>query len=407
MIERRKPERRGSSEQRPLFARTSGALGRLRRARYDAALRVARFRWSLPEARRIAREEGVPLAVQARRYLPYALRAGVSLVEFYHIWLWAPSAAPPHEILSWKRWTRLDRKLNPAPFRILAAHKYLAHCALEGAGVPEPRFLGLLHQRYGFAHDGSPLRSAADLRRLVEAAGVEPVFKPTRGHKGKGVLVCRAIENGRLCALDGVKLDPETLYGILVGSADEWLVQARVRPHDFFARYSEAASKARIVTLLRGGDVHVIAAAFSIAIPGQMAVNNDSGALIAGVDRSTGELLGAIQYRDARLRSHHPSGAPIRGEKVPFWSDALATAVKAQRAMPYLRCLGWDIALDEEGVWRVLEGNMGWSVRSMQFIGRQGLLAGPLAEELSPRRRREAPEAGATPRDAVGVESLQ
>ncbi|WP_170972006.1 sugar-transfer associated ATP-grasp domain-containing protein [Rhodobacter sp. SY28-1] len=80
----------------------------------------------------------------------------------------------------------------------------------------------------------------------------------------------------------------------------------------------------------------------------------------AVVDLQTGEL-GATGYLPSYLKiDRHPqSELPFAGHSVPNFRGCLDAALRCHARMPYVRCIGWDMTVDEDGGVQILEWNGG------------------------------------------------
>ena len=80
----------------------------------------------------------------------------------------------------------------------------------------------------------------------------------------------------------------------------------------------------------------------------------------AVVDLQTGEL-GAVGYMPSYLKiDRHPqSDVPFAGHSVPNFQGCLDVALRCHARMPYVRCIGWDMTVDQDGGVQILEWNGG------------------------------------------------
>lgn len=101
--------------------------------------------------------------------------------------------------------------------------------------------------------------------------------------------------------------------------------------------------------------------------------NTHAGGLVSKIDLKTGTIgrsMGAAQGN--RLCHHimHPdTKAQIEGVVVPNWQQVADLVQQLGRAMPYLKFVGWDIAMTKDGP-VVIEGNSQASLTSIQYFER-------------------------------------
>ncbi len=318
-------------------------------------------------------------------------------IEYYEkLELFKPkfSWADKQTFLTRNQFALLCKAINPPKavgiFDKLNFNIYARHFEL-----PVPEFYGLFDTSFGFTASGGPLRDADEMRSFFAHPEIsEFMIKPTAGWKGKGNMLGRTNANGTLHIAGQGDLTVEQVCEQMRGTHysgnksvnDSWLIDARVRQHPFFDRYTDSCTQtARIVTYItRSGEVEVLSAVMKITVAGRYvdtlgevgmtAPLADDGVMGSPIkDAPAGGLL----YFDR----HPETDAPISGEKIPDYDKAVALALRAQSVVPQLRSIGWDIAITENGP-VILEGNTYWGWYVMPRGFPQGILTGALAEEV-------------------------
>lgn len=296
--------------------------------------------------------------------------------------------------MSRNQFALLCKALNP-PKSVGLFDKYVFKLFALHHNLPVAEFYGLYDARFGFTTKREPLRTAQDLRRLIERAGItEFMLKPSAGWKGKGSMLGQINGDGSLQIAGQGQLTLEQVVEQMSGTHhsgnklvdDSWIVEARVRQHSWFDRYTDSCTQTvRVVTYLAAdGEVLALAAVMKISVAGNWvdslgevgmtAPLSDDGFMGTAVrDPFTGRL----EYLDV----HPETGAPIKGEQIPFYRDAVELALRAQSLIPHLRTIGWDIAITENGP-VIIEGNTYWGWYMMQRGFPQGVLTGKLAGEM-------------------------
>jgi uncharacterized protein (DUF3820 family) len=220
------------------------------------------------------------------------------------------------------------------------------------------------------------------------------MIKPTGGWKGKGNMLGRANPDGTLYIAGQGDLTVERVCEQMRGTHysgnkavdDSWLVEARVRQHPFFDRYTDSCTQTvRIVTYItRGGEVEILSAVMKITVAGRYVDTLGEVGMTASVseDGVMGRAIkdapeGGLLYFDR----HPETDAAITGEAIPDYDKAVALAIRAQSLVPQLRSIGWDIAITANGP-VILEGNTYWGWYMMQRGFPHGVLTGALAEEM-------------------------
>ena len=134
--------------------------------------------------------------------------------------------------------------------------------------------------------------------------------------------------------------------------------QRYVSQHPFFDQFSNASvATIRITTVVEdggpisvraghlrlgsGSDTHILPAS-QVSVPLDLA---------SGAPRETG-LLSWLE-----CRAHPTSGEPFAGKTIPAFEQCLSTALSHHQRIPFVRCIGWDMAVDIDDEPQILEWN--------------------------------------------------
>jgi hypothetical protein len=200
------------------------------------------------------------------------------------------------------------------------------------------------------------------------------VLKPTYGHGGRGVLVCRRAGSGDGFRVNG---DPKTgpELAALLDDLEEYLAWGFVEQ----AAYAEvlfpgSANTIRAVTMwdYEADEPFLAAAVQRVGTSESEPVDNWSrGGLTAAV--SADGVLGRGARWDAstseiRWEETHPdTGRRIEGARVPDWPAVRERIVAMAGTFPFLPRLGWDVLLTDDGGFVVLEVNAHAAMLEMQM----------------------------------------
>jgi hypothetical protein len=131
----------------------------------------------------------------------------------------------------------------------------------------------------------------------------------------------------------------------------------------------------RIVTRLNHHDeVEILGTTLRISIDSSID-NWSAGNIAAPVNPSTGTVEGPAFYKDITKPDEyrHPiTHVDIIGFKIPYWKEALQLAKDAALFDKKNRCIGWDIAITDDGP-EIIEGNNNWCKVFWQLSARKGL----------------------------------
>jgi hypothetical protein len=103
--------------------------------------------------------------------------------------------------------------------------------------------------------------------------------------------------------------------------------------------------------------------------------NMAAGNMAAAIDEKTGLITGPGVYSDITKpdESIQPvTGVPIIGFQIPFWQETLDLVIKAAKAHPQNRSIGWDIVMTENGP-GLIEGNHDWCKLVLQMPVKKGM----------------------------------
>lgn len=318
-------------------------------------------------------------------------------VEYYEkLELFRPQydRADKQTFLSRNQFALLCKALNPSGAAGLF-DKYIFKIFALKHNLPVAQFHGLFNACFGFTVDQQPLRTVSDLHNLFTRPEVDEIMlKPTAGWKGQGSLLGRVNRSGTLQIAGQGEVTVGQLHQQMCGTHhsgnqwvdDSWIVEARVRQHPFFDRYTDSCTQTvRIVTYIApDGEVQKLSAVMKLSVAGRWVDNlgevgmtaplEDSGVMRTAIR----DLLdGGLEYLD----NHPETGAPIKGEQIPLFAEAVALALRAQSLIPHLRTIGWDVAITADGP-VIIEGNTYWGWYMMQRGFPQGVLTGNLAAEM-------------------------
>lgn len=278
------------------------------------------------------------------------------------------------------------RKRNTAEARELVTDKLRFYDWLQSGGLPTIPVLGIVGKP-GFSSGtkGIDLFVSPELFSRGSSGFPDAIFlKTIDGSHGEGAfLATRSNDTWKFAGQEGTAAE---LFGYCMaqlGSRAGWLVQPRIQP--CAAIEAEFAPKAlgtvRIVTLLRGDTVHLLAALLKIPLGDSVADNfseGSSGNMIAPIDLATG-CLGSGVMSESRdwpqltlVENHPESGRRISGFQLPFWQETVDLVRSAQSTLHEAATLGWDVALTDAGP-LIVEANAGYGVEIHQVALQRGM----------------------------------
>lgn len=173
------------------------------------------------------------------------------------------------------------------------------------------------------------------------------LVKPPAGTHGDGVEIMDAAAVDSFPALlERLKKEGRTL-------CEEVLVQ---HP-DLDKIWPGSINTVRLVTIVKDGRAHVVAAYLRVGSGARPVDNFNNGGMVAPVDKDTGTVLCRARDKAGRLYDRHPgTGTQFEGYQLPLWQDILALVEKAALVVPSIRYVGWDVATTVKGP-ALVEGN--------------------------------------------------
>lgn len=187
-------------------------------------------------------------------------------------------------------------------------------------------------------------------------AGIATPFavKPYGGGHGEGFDIIERLDT------DGKRV---VFRGRGVCGLNEWLAAAArdpqglifqelLAPHPSLCSFGSSALNTLRIATVRDADgiSHPVAILFKLARVGALVDNIGAGALASHVDPLSGRLSKAFSWPgDGTWDKHPDTGAQIEGYELPYWSEAVALAVRAHERLTSAGSLSWDVAITERG----------------------------------------------------------
>lgn len=299
----------------------------------------------------------------------------------------------------------LLRKLNPPAAREIVNDKlaFMRHC--QQHGLPSIPIVAVIDRAQ--PEDALNGLEIARWQTLLADAPSELFIKLIDGTWGIDAFVAERNGDGRwnYCGRQGDLAELHAFCLQRLRQRRGWIVQPVMKNHPTLARIMSpnALGTVRAVTHLRGDEAELLFAVLRIPVGKNRADNFSHGAsgnLVADLDPATGTLKMPRASRDTAWPdmadvSHHPdTGERIPGFELPFWPELKELVLEAQRTLPALCTLGWDIGVTASGP-MIVEANATYDVDLIQVAQRRGLrsilLKQRLEQESISSRRTEQP----------------
>lgn len=123
------------------------------------------------------------------------------------------------------------------------------------------------------------------------------------------------------------------------------------------AIWSGSINTVRVVTILKDGQAHVIAAYLRVGNGPRPVDNFNNGGMVAPVDKHTGVVRRRARDKAGNLYDCHPvTGVRFEGTQLPMWEEILDFVGRVALVVPSIRYVGWDVAVTPDGP-ALVEGN--------------------------------------------------
>ena len=277
--------------------------------------------------------------------------------------------------LSMAEQTPFLRVLNPKKYYIIARNKYFSHLFLEKLSIRKTQLYCYYHPESRITNDCIAFDYDSVVKILKEKRVESCVIKTTESSHGEGVIVINKIDfNEDDCILTCYNGQEKSLKEIL---KFEPLVFEKIitQTKQFESFNPTSVNTVRFMTtLFPDGSARIIAIWMKFGRLGSCVDNAGSGGNIdAGVDIQTGKIFNVTEFNGWRNTSsitHHPdTGAMLEGMIIENWDRITADILSFQKAMPFLKAVGWDVAITDNGP-VIVEFNDNWETTGQLFIKR-------------------------------------
>lgn len=264
--------------------------------------------------------------------------------------------------------------LNSKKYYILARNKYLSHRALEHAGVHKARLFCYYDPEGNYTGSDDMAGDFSSVFAILSRKDVHScVIKTTESSHGDNVFVVRSIEYGSDDAVVTMFDGEVKRLSEIVGEKPLVFEEVVHQTDQMAALNASSVNTVRFMTALYpDGEARLLAAFIKIGREGRCVDNAGSGGNVdACVDVETGELKYAIQFNGWRkyseIERHPDSGCQINGMVIQNWGMIKDRVLDFQRAFPFIKAAGWDIAITDDGP-VVIEVNDFWDRTGQLFI---------------------------------------
>ena len=173
------------------------------------------------------------------------------------------------------------------------------------------------------------------------------ILKPLNGHSGDGIEIINVDKFKNVDELF------EYTSAKIPYVAEELIKQSK----SLGCFHEQSVNTIRVVTFQYKGDISILWT-FLRTGQGDHEVDN-MGALGVGarIDESTGKIISdGVDWKGAKVKVHPDSKIQFKGFQIPKWDELIEFVKKLASELSEMHCVGWDLALTDNG-WVLVEGN--------------------------------------------------
>ena len=184
-----------------------------------------------------------------------------------------------------------------------------------------------------------------EITEFVQEKG-NVIVKPLGGSSGRGIFA----------------LDYYTFVnhgGVKIFSEGQFIVEEIIHQKGLLCEVnSSSVNTMRVNTLIDHGEPEVLCAFLRTGRKGSITDNLHSGGILWQINIQTGEIMFGVQADGLIVDTHPDSGIHLSGKKVKGFHEALRICLEAQKRIPEVPQVGWDVVISEDGIY-LIEGNSG------------------------------------------------
>ena len=191
---------------------------------------------------------------------------------------------------------------------------------------------------------------------------------------------------GRGCFKANIESDkPEEVWEKIHKKDVEYLAEDVVCCEESIAEFHRnSVNTIRIISLVTKNGPIIIGAYQRFGNGGACTDHSNVGAISALIDLDTGVVCTRAIDKKNHYHIYHPySGKLIPGYQIKNWNSCKEMVMNMAMEVPQVRLVGWDVAINQDSEWVVIEGNHNCGYETIQHFsgGLQSLLNEKMRED--------------------------
>lgn len=188
------------------------------------------------------------------------------------------------------------------------------------------------------------------------------ILKPLSGHSGKGIEIIHKKDFKNINEMFLYTLKSKPYVG------EELIKQS----NEIGKFHPNSVNTIRVVSFQYNECVSILWAFIRMGQGNSTVDNMGSDGLGALIDFRTGIIISdAIDWKGENVSYHPDSKIKFKGFQVPHWNELIGMVTELASEIPEMHCIGWDLALTDEG-WVLVEGNARPQCVTIQTITKKG-----------------------------------
>lgn len=205
------------------------------------------------------------------------------------------------------------------------------------------------------------------------------IIKPSRKSEGQGV---------QLFSSDGGKtnLDGISIAQLFKNYKKDFLIQDCVRQHESMAKLNPTSvNTMRILSYRSGMEVLIVYSVVRIGRLNSVVDNQCAGGISTTI--SEDGKLGKVAYGGFSTDNitSTDTGVVLEGYEIPSFDKAISMVKRLHMKLPFFDLVGWDVAIQENGVPVLIEFNTNPGLSQSAFCSGMGKYTERIIRELWPR----------------------
>lgn len=170
-----------------------------------------------------------------------------------------------------------------------------------------------------------------------------------------------------------LKQNPEEFY--------QKLCEGRYLAEEFVQSCKELAvfhpsslNTLRVITFRNGDRFEVFGGGLRVGNNGLCVDNAHGGGIFCEIDPESGKIItdGLDEYSNSYV-THPMTGVAFKGVQIPRWKEVVELCKEASKELPFLRVVGWDVAILADGTLELIEGNHSPGMNIVQAPAKHGV----------------------------------